>query len=79
MDGGWGEYGSWGECSAECGGGTQSRTRSCNNPQPANGGETCMGEATESKDCNPDPCPGKISLILSVSVSFYHTMGIFTF
>lgn len=55
-DGGWSDFGDWSECSASCGGGTQERTRSCNNPSPANGGADCVGEAEESQECNTDPC-----------------------
>ena len=49
-----------GSCSTTCGDGTQTRTRMCSNPAPANGGEDCSGEATEEVDCNPQPCPGII-------------------
>jgi len=55
-DGGWSDFGDWSECSATCGGGTQTRERSCNNPSPANGGADCVGEAEESRECNSDPC-----------------------
>ncbi|KAL5255035.1 hypothetical protein ACHWQZ_G014467 [Mnemiopsis leidyi] len=57
VDGGWSDYGSWSECSAVCGGGTKTRTRSCTNPAPANGGADCVGEATEAQDCNTHSCP----------------------
>ncbi|KAL5264217.1 hypothetical protein ACHWQZ_G005337 [Mnemiopsis leidyi] len=57
VDGGWSEHSAWSECSAECGGGTQTRTRTCTNPAPANGGADCVGEATETKDCNTHSCP----------------------
>ena len=50
VDGGWSEYGA---CSAACGGGT--RTRTCTNPMPANGGADCVGEASEA--CNTQACP----------------------
>ncbi len=50
VNGGWSD---WSSCSASCGGGT--RTRSCNNPSPANGGSTCSGAGTES--CNNQSCP----------------------
>ena len=49
----------WGPCSASCGTGTQSRTRTCNEPPPQNGGEDCDGDDTESQDCNTQECPGK--------------------
>ena len=58
VDGGWSDFGDWSECSAECGGGTQTRNRTCTNPAPANGGADCVGEATESQNCNTQPCPG---------------------
>merc|ERR1711988_706835 len=32
------------------------RTRVCECPVPANGGDDCTGEATDN-NCNPDPCP----------------------
>ena len=57
MDGGWTAFGAWSECSAECGGGTQTRTRTCTNPAPANGGAKCEGSATETRNCNLNPCP----------------------
>ena len=57
VDGGWSEFGEWSECSAACGGGTQSRTRSCTNPAPAHGGTDCQGLKTESQNCNTDECP----------------------
>jgi hypothetical protein len=50
-NGGWGPYST--ECSATCGGGTQ--TRLCNNPMPANGGAPCSGASTQP--CNTQPCP----------------------
>ncbi len=49
VDGGWSD---WGACSADCGGGTQTRT--CTNPAPANGGADCQGSAQQS--CNTQAC-----------------------
>ena len=57
INGGWSSYGSWGSCSVSCGGGTQTRSRTCTNPAPANGGATCSGSATESQSCNTAACP----------------------
>ena len=59
VDGGWGDYGDWSECSAECGGGTQTRTRECNNPAPEHGGADCEGTGSETRTCNTQECPGK--------------------
>ena len=58
VDGGWSDYSDWSECSAECAGGTQTRTRTCTNPAPANGGAECVGESEETRPCNEQPCPG---------------------
>ena len=45
-----------------CGGGVQERSRTCTNPPPAFGGESCPGESEESRKCNEDPCPSKFIL-----------------
>ncbi|XP_041940594.1 semaphorin-5B isoform X4 [Alosa sapidissima] len=47
----WSSWGSWTKCSAECGGGVQSRVRTCEN------GNSCPGCALEYKACNLDACP----------------------
>ena len=58
VDGGYTDFGDWSECSAECGGGTQTRTRTCTNPAPANGGADCVGDSSETRECNTQACPG---------------------
>ena len=57
VDGGWTEFGDWSTCSATCGGGSQSRQRTCTNPAPQNGGLDCQGEAEEVRSCNTQSCP----------------------
>eukprot|EP00993_Chasmostoma_nieuportense_P005588 NODE_620_length_2008_cov_220.447103_g576_i0.p1 GENE.NODE_620_length_2008_cov_220.447103_g576_i0~~NODE_620_length_2008_cov_220.447103_g576_i0.p1 ORF type:complete len:643 (-),score=45.94 NODE_620_length_2008_cov_220.447103_g576_i0:79-1953(-) len=53
VNGGWGEWSSvWSGCSVTCGDGTRSRTRACNNPEPANGGASCVGSSVETEACN---------------------------
>ncbi|MBI3888402.1 thrombospondin type-1 domain-containing protein [Candidatus Nomurabacteria bacterium] len=37
VNGGWTAWSAWGACSQSCGGGTQTATRTCTNPTPANG------------------------------------------
>ena len=59
VDGGWSEP-EWSKCSKACGGGTQNRARTCNNPAPDHGGNDCQGESTETQDCNTEDCPGII-------------------
>jgi hypothetical protein len=53
VDGGWS---SWSACSADCGGGTQTRT--CTSPAPANGGATCSGVSLQL--CNLQSCSSSI-------------------
>ena len=57
VNGGWSEWSSYSSCSAECGGGTRTRTRTCTNPAPLNGGTYCPGDATETSSCNTQSCP----------------------
>lgn len=55
-DGGWSGWSGWNSCSKSCGGGTQTQTRNCTNPSPANGGAQCSGSATQSQACNTQSC-----------------------
>ena len=57
LDGEWSVFGDWSVCSAKCGGGTQTRTKTCTNPAPVDGGADCQGDAEETIPCNPDACP----------------------
>jgi len=56
INGGWSSWSSWDSCSVSCGGGTQSRTRTCDNPAPQYGGSTCSGSSSESQACNTQSC-----------------------
>ena len=65
-DGGWSPFGEWVDCSAECGGGSQTRMRTCDNPPPAFGGNYCQGDDTETKLCNMQPCPGMRNIVVFI-------------
>ncbi|XP_053571495.1 SCO-spondin-like [Bombina bombina] len=56
VNGGWSHWGDWSSCDAECQGGVRSRSRSCENPPPKNGGHPCHGEAMQMESCNLHPC-----------------------
>ncbi|CAN9513477.1 unnamed protein product [Ophioblennius macclurei] len=54
-----GSWSSWSEgspCSRTCGGGVTFRTRQCNNPRPAFGGNDCDGPDIEAELCHQHPC-----------------------
>ena len=51
-----GQWGSWGECTTECGPGKKSHTRSIE-IKAEHGGESCTDPLTEDTDCENDPCP----------------------
>lgn len=59
VDGGWGEWYAWSECSVACGEGEIRRNRTCDNPAPQQGG-TCRGTNSETETCNGLTCPGKL-------------------
>ncbi|XP_078333125.1 SCO-spondin-like isoform X2 [Crassostrea virginica] len=56
VDGGWSGWSAWGACSVTCGSGSETRSRSCTNPSPTNGGKLCVGNTTESRACSLSAC-----------------------
>ncbi|XP_040926337.1 hemicentin-1 isoform X2 [Betta splendens] len=58
VDGQWGPWQPWGECSASCGGGERTRVRRCSGPSPSNGGRPCPGDASQLSRCSTQACPG---------------------
>ena len=63
VDGSWTSWASWASCSETCGGGVQSRTRSCSNPAPQYGGANCVGMSSSTQQCNTQNCPSTFSFI----------------
>ena len=63
VSGGYDEWSQWSQCSKTCGAGEKTRARTCNNPSPANGGDSCtdqgLGDAFETSVCNGGACPSK--------------------
>ncbi|CAC5418366.1 Adhesion G protein-coupled receptor B2,Coadhesin,Thrombospondin-1,Adhesion G protein-coupled receptor B1,Mucin-like protein,Hemicentin-1,Adhesion G protein-coupled receptor B3,Thrombospondin-2 [Mytilus coruscus] len=57
IDGNWSHWSKWQLCSVSCGGGNQTRNRTCNNPEPQLGGEYCDGNDSEDIACNKMACP----------------------
>ena len=59
VDGEWGSWKPWFECSVTCGQGVQNRTRECDSPSPEDGGQYCEGKKYEVRACHaPVECPG---------------------
>ena len=75
VNGNWGGWGGWGGCNRNCGGGTRTRSRACNNPAPRNGGRQCSGSSSSSSSCNTHHCPGKeiINIFIAIIVFDRHT------
>ncbi|XP_026326266.1 A disintegrin and metalloproteinase with thrombospondin motifs 7 [Hyposmocoma kahamanoa] len=57
VNGGWGDWSPWSECSRSCGAGVSMQTRECNNPAPKYNGDYCTGNRSRYAVCNTDPCP----------------------
>ncbi|KAG2457002.1 A disintegrin and metalloproteinase with thrombospondin motifs 1 [Polypterus senegalus] len=57
VNGGWGQWGPWSDCSRTCGGGVQYSYRDCNNPLPKNDGKYCEGKRVQYRSCNTLECP----------------------
>ena len=61
VNGMWSIWGDWGVCSESvyCNKGSNTRTRSCDNPAPQEGGHECPGTSTESIECPKTNCVGE--------------------
>ncbi|XP_017770660.1 PREDICTED: A disintegrin and metalloproteinase with thrombospondin motifs 7, partial [Nicrophorus vespilloides] len=57
IDGGWGEWSSWSDCSRTCGAGVSIMQRDCDHPKPSAGGKFCVGERRRYRICNTEACP----------------------
>ncbi|XP_014674902.1 PREDICTED: SCO-spondin-like [Priapulus caudatus] len=55
VDGVWRSWTSWERCSVSCGGGENSRSRTCIGP--FHGGAACDGNSSEWGNCSSNPCP----------------------
>ena len=67
VNGAWSAWSTWSACSVTACGqtGTQTRTRTCTNPAPANGGINCSGSTSETQVCSTTACqniPPTVSL-----------------
>jgi hypothetical protein len=58
VNGQWSSWSAYDECSVNCGIGTRTRTRTCNNPPPQYGGLHCAGNSNQSINCTANNCPG---------------------
>lgn len=58
IDGGYTDFGPWAKCTKSCGGGSQFRTRTCTQPKPQYGGESCLilGAPIERRECETQAC-----------------------
>lgn len=72
IDGGWGEWSSWSECSRTCGSGVSIMKRECDHPTPTAGGKFCIGERKRYRICNTDPCPEGQPTYRALQCSWYN-------
>ncbi|XP_063399269.1 uncharacterized protein LOC134683892 [Mytilus trossulus] len=57
LNGNWSKWSKWSECSKTCGGGVWTKSRSCTEPSPLNGGSDCRGSPYYTRICSIEPCP----------------------
>ena len=82
VDGQWGAWEEWSECSATCKGGFRMRNRQCDSPKPKCGGAACSDDGSSGMDtepCNEDkecssttaPVPSTSMYIRTLFVNMY--------
>ena len=69
VDGGRNEWSSWSLCTATCGLGVQSRSRSCSSPRQSINGKYCEGHDGVTRTCNKRPCQGNIINVRSEHIN----------
>ncbi|XP_071091239.1 A disintegrin and metalloproteinase with thrombospondin motifs 12-like [Haliotis cracherodii] len=57
INGEWGQWEGWTDCTRSCGAGISYSERHCDNPPPSHGGRYCIGERKRYRICKTDPCP----------------------
>ncbi|XP_048585280.1 uncharacterized protein LOC5502169 isoform X2 [Nematostella vectensis] len=59
QNGGYTNFTAWSECPVTCGGGIQTKTRNCTNPEPNFNGTDCdvLGPRVRTRPCNIHLCP----------------------
>lgn len=72
IDGGWGEWSSWSECSRTCGAGVSIMQRECDHPAPTAGGRFCIGERRRYRICNTQQCPPDQPTFRSIQCTKYN-------
>ena len=81
VDGGWGEWNAWESCPVTCGGGNQTRIRTCDNPKRTAEGYDCTVDGSmgsDSQSCNESPCPSKYhKYFQSSALSFVFFRAVF--
>ncbi|KAL3278400.1 hypothetical protein HHI36_013727 [Cryptolaemus montrouzieri] len=72
VDGGWGEWGPWSECSRTCGAGVSISERKCDHPVPSGGGNFCLGIRKRYRMCNTEPCSKKAPPFRAVQCALFN-------
>ena len=70
IDGGLTEWSPFTSCSKSCGKGSQERTRTCTSPPPQHGGDDCVGEDDQIRECKVKECPGRFYICSSIILHF---------
>ncbi|CAL8248351.1 unnamed protein product [Merluccius merluccius] len=64
IDGGWGDWAQWSECSSQC---ERDRQRACDAPEPKHRGKTCEGAAEDQENCTDGLCTHNHKLLHDVN------------
>ena len=70
-DGHWSPWGQYSRCTKTCGGGSQYRTRTCDNPAPSSGGKYCPGPSQQTNACNTQGCPGNKTILYAFCITLF--------